>query len=101
MVVGVFEGDFYDIVDGFIYFLAVVQVEGILFKYYNQYECLVLVEIDLEQLGEIVKWEVLCGGDLFLYVYGMILVSVVKGVCLIGCNEEGGWIMLNDLEGSC
>ena len=100
MAAGVFEGDPHDIADGFIHLSAAAQVEGTLLKHYNQQERLVLAEIDLEQLGDSVKWEVSRGGELFPHVYGKIPAGAVKGVRLIGRNEEDGWIMPNDLEGS-
>ncbi|WP_412545336.1 DUF952 domain-containing protein [Maricaulis sp. MIT060901] len=100
MAAGVFEGDPHDIADGFIHLSAASQVEGTLLKHYNQHERLVLAEIGLEGLGDTVKWEVSRGGELFPHIYGTIPASAVRGVRLIGRNEEGGWIMPNDLEGS-
>lgn len=99
MTAGVFEGDPHDIADGFIHLSAAPQVEGTLLKHYNQHERLVLAEIDLTELGDSVKWEVSRGGELFPHVYGTIPTSAVKGVRLIGRDENGGWIMPNDLEG--
>ena len=69
MMEGVFSGDPHDVADGFIHLSAADQVEGTLVKHYNEHERLLLVEIDLEALGDTVKWEKSRGGALFPHLY--------------------------------
>jgi len=95
---GRFEGDPHDIADGFIHLSAADQVEGTLIKHYDQHERLVLAEVELDKLGDTVKWEVSRGGALFPHVYGEIPMSAVRSVRHILRNEDGEWVLPNDLR---
>jgi uncharacterized protein (DUF952 family) len=97
MTGGRFDGDPHDIADGFIHLSAAHQVEGTLLKHYNDHERLLLVEVDLLALGDTVKWEVSRGGDKFPHVFGPIPVSAVRGLRHVLRNEEGDWVLPNDL----
>ncbi|WP_203291807.1 DUF952 domain-containing protein [Maricaulis parjimensis] len=98
MAEGRFAGDPHDVADGFIHLSAADQVEGTLVKHYNDHARLLLVEIDLEALGDTVKWEVSRGGALFPHVYGDIPSSAVRGMRHVRRNEDGDWILPSDLE---
>ncbi len=98
MMEGRFTGDPHDVADGFIHLSAAPQVEGTLVKHYNDHERLLLVEIDLEALGDTVKWEVSRGGEEFPHVYGEIPASAVRGMRHVRRNEDGDWILPSDLE---
>ena len=93
MTAGVFDGDPHDHADGFIHLSAAAQVEGTLIKHYDQHDRLVLVEIDLTQLGETVKWEVSRDGEKFPHVYGVIPVSAVKGIRHLVRDDEKSWVI--------
>lgn len=97
MMAGEFHGEPHDIADGFIHLSAADQVEGTLIKHYNDHERLLLVEIDLEPLGDSVKWEKSRGGALFPHVYGVIPMDVVRGMRHIRRNEDGDWVLPSDL----
>lgn len=98
MLAGVFTGEPHDVQDGFIHLSAADQVEGTLLKHYDQHERLILAEIDLEPLGDSVKWEVSRGGALFPHVYGDIPMSTVISVRHLLRNEEGDWVLPKDLR---
>ncbi|MAC39727.1 MAG: hypothetical protein CMF76_01985 [Maricaulis sp.] len=98
MMEGVFSGDPHDVADGFIHLSAADQVEGTLVKHYNEHERLLLVEIDLEALGDTVKWEKSRGGALFPHVYGDIPASAVRGLRHVRRNDEGDWVLPAELE---
>ena len=98
MMEGRFTGDPHDVADGFIHLSAAAQVEGTLVKHYNEHERLLLVEIDLEALGDTVKWEVSRGGETFPHVYGEIPASAVRGLRHVRRNEDGDWVLPSDLE---
>mgnify|MGYP003654627096 FL=1 len=99
MMAGVFHGEPHDIADGFIHLSAAGQVEGTLLKHYNDHPRLILAEIDLEALGDSVKWETSRGGALFPHVYGDIPASAVRGVRHVRRNEEGDWVLPDQLGG--
>jgi beta-hydroxylase len=98
MADGQFTGDPHDIEDGFIHLSAAGQVEGTLIKHYDEHDRLLLVAIDLEALGQSVKWEASRGGAVFPHVYGPIPASAVRGLRHIRRNEEGDWVLPADLE---
>lgn len=98
MAAGSFEGDPHDIADGFIHLSAAHQVEGTLIKHYDTHDRLLLVEVDLAELGDTVKWEVSRGGDKFPHIYGSLPVAAVRGVRHVRRNDEGDWVLPADLE---
>ena len=98
MAEGRFTGDPHDIADGFIHLSAADQVEGTLVKHYNDHDRLLLVEIDLDALGDSVKWEQSRGGAEFPHVYGEIPASAMRGLRHVRRNEEGDWILPAELE---
>jgi uncharacterized protein (DUF952 family) len=93
MTAGVFNGEPHDVADGFIHLSAATQIEGTLIKHYDQHDHLVLVEIDLLQLGDTVKWEVSRDDEKFPHVYGTIPVSAVRGVRHVLRNADGEWVL--------
>ena len=98
MAEGRFTGDPHDTADGFIHLSAIDQVEGTLIKHYNDHPRLLLVEIDLEALGDTVKCEKSRGGALFPHVYGEIPASAVRGMRHVRRNEDGDWVLPADLR---
>ncbi|MHA6287396.1 DUF952 domain-containing protein [Maricaulis sp. CAU 1757] len=98
MADGVFKGDPHDVEDGFIHLSAAAQVEGTLVKHYGDHDRLLLVEIDLEALGDSVKWEKSRGGELFPHVYGEIPMAAVTGMRHVGRTQDGDWMLPADLE---
>ncbi len=77
---GVFHGAPVDLADGYIHLSAADQLQGTLDKHFAQASGLVIAEVDLEQLGETVKWEVSRGGALFPHIYGPLPMAAVLGV---------------------
>ncbi|EOD47895.1 hypothetical protein GTA08_BOTSDO04801 [Neofusicoccum parvum] len=69
---GTFAGASIDLTDGYIH-LSTAQTAGETFeKYFAGQQNLVVVEVDLAQLGDAIKWEPSRGGALFPHVYGSI-----------------------------
>jgi uncharacterized protein (DUF952 family) len=77
---GVFGGAPVDIADGYIHLSAADQVQGTLDKHFVGQTGLVIAEIDLDALGDCVKWEVSHGGALFPHVYGVLPLSAVASI---------------------
>jgi uncharacterized protein (DUF952 family) len=99
MAAGAFTGSEHDVRDGFIHLSAAGQVAGTLTKYYADQERLVLAEIDLDALGETVKWEKSRGGADFPHIYGDIPSAAVKSVRLLARNEAGEWMLPHEALG--
>lgn len=84
---GVFVGAPVDEADGFIHLSAADQVQGTLDKHFSRQDDLLLVAVDLEALGDTVKWEVSRGGALFPHVYGALPLSCVLAVAPVTAGE--------------
>ncbi|KAH7048326.1 hypothetical protein B0J12DRAFT_111121 [Macrophomina phaseolina] len=70
---GAFAGASIDLTDGYIHLSSADTAGETYEKYFaNSPDPLVVVEVDLRQLGESVKWEPSRGGALFPHVYGTI-----------------------------
>lgn len=61
-----------DIADGYVHFSTSRQVQETLSKWFRGQTGCVLVEIDGDQFGPALKWEVSRGGDHFPHVYGEV-----------------------------
>lgn len=77
---GVFDGAPVDLSDGFIHLSAADQVQGTLDKHFAGQTGLVIAEVDLETLGDAIRWEVSRGGALFPHLYGSLPIKAVVGV---------------------
>ncbi|KAF2088763.1 DUF952-domain-containing protein [Saccharata proteae CBS 121410] len=75
-----FKGASIDLADGYIHLSTAAQSAETYAKYFAGQPNLVLAEVDLELLGDAVKWEESRGGQLFPHVYGPIPLSAVLRV---------------------
>lgn len=82
---GVFHGAPVDLADGYIHLSTADQVQGTLDKHFAGQAGLVIVEVDLEMLGDDIHWEVSRGGALFPHLYGPLPTTAV-----IRSREPGG-----------
>ena len=67
---GSFAGAPVDLADGYIHLSTADQLAGTIDKHFASQAGLQLVAVDLEALGDKVKWEESRGGALFPHVYG-------------------------------
>lgn len=74
---GRFAGAPIDIEDGYIHLSTAAQVAETHAKHFAGLHDLVLAEVDLDPLGDAVRWEPSRGGQLFPHVYGDIPLDVV------------------------
>lgn len=72
---GIFHGAPVDIADGYIHLSGADQLQGTLDKHFAGQVGLTIAEIDLEVLGDTVRWETSRGGELFPHVYGPLPIS--------------------------
>ena len=74
---GRFEGAAVDRADGFIHLSTATQVAETLAKHFAGRDDLALAAVDLEALGEAVRWEPSRGGALFPHLYGPMTLATV------------------------
>ncbi len=65
--------------DGFIHFSTGPQLHGTVKKHFAGQADLMILSIDVTQLGERLRWEPSRGGDLFPHLYGPLPISAIVG----------------------
>lgn len=73
----VFRGAPVDIADGYIHLSTAEQLEGTLAKHFAGQTGLMIAEVDLDCLGDSVRWETARGGELFPHIYGHLPIHAV------------------------
>ena len=91
-VIGSYGGSSQDLEDGFIHFSTAAQVRTSAAKHRSGQTGLVLLTVDLDVLGDAVKWEPSRGGQLFPHLYGSLKVSWVVRAESIELSHEGDHI---------
>jgi uncharacterized protein (DUF952 family) len=74
---GAFAGAPVDLADGYIHMSTADQLDETLSKHFAGQTGLVIATIDLDVLGDALKWEVSRGGALFPHYYGKLPLSAV------------------------
>ena len=74
---GSFNGAPVDVADGYIHLSTFDQLTETVDKHFAGQDDLHVAEVDLEALGEAVKWEPSRGGQLFPHLYGPLPLEVV------------------------
>ena len=74
---GIFHGAPVDVADGYIHLSAADQVQGTLDRHFSGQAALVIAEVDLDMLGDEVRWEVSRGGALFPHIYGSLPICAI------------------------
>ncbi|MGQ3017984.1 DUF952 domain-containing protein [Phenylobacterium sp.] len=77
---GVFEGSPVDLADGYIHFSTAAQAQETARRHFAGQSDLVVLELDVAELGEAIVWEPSRGGDLFPHLYGALDTARVKAV---------------------
>jgi uncharacterized protein (DUF952 family) len=77
---GVFHGAPIDLADGYIHLSTANQLDETMTKHFVGQAGLVIAEVDLEQLGDAVRWEISRGGALFPHIYAALPMSAVLGM---------------------
>ncbi len=90
---GLYEGSAVDRADGYIHLSALDQLETTAAKYYAGQTDLMLVEVDLEALGDTVVWEPSRGGALFPHIYGPLTVAATANARALSVNDAGEMIL--------
>ncbi|KKC27148.1 DUF952 domain-containing protein [Sphingomonas sp. SRS2] len=74
---GSFDGAPVDRTDGYIHLSTATQADETLIRHFAGQGDLVIAAVDLEALGDAVRWEPSRGGALFPHVYGRLTLDVV------------------------
>ncbi len=74
---GVFYGAPVDLADGYIHLSTAGQLTETLNKHFSGQAGLIIVQVNLAELGGSVKWEISRGGELFPHVYAALPIQAV------------------------
>ena len=94
--VGRYEGSADDGRDGFIHFSTEEQLRGTLDKHFAGQVDLVLIAVDGEMLGDMLKWEPSRGGALFPHLYAALDVSNARSVKALAIDDNSGRHIIPD-----
>ena len=86
---GSFAGAPVDLQDGYIHLSTAAQLQETLDKHFAGQDGLWLAAVDLEALGEAVKWEPSRGGQLFPHIYGALPLDAVIAYSEVHYEPDG------------
>ncbi len=86
---GSFAGAPVDLADGYIHLSTADQLDETIAKHFAGQNDLQLVAVDLEALGDAVKWEESRGGALFPHLYRPITLDVVVAYSALAYEPDG------------
>jgi len=86
---GYFKGAAIDLQDGYIHFSTASQVKETARLHFAGQKNLVLVGVDVKNLGINLKWEASRGGDLFPHLFAALDVTAAKSVTTLEVGEDG------------
>ena len=95
--VGRFEGAGIDLADGYIHFSTAAQAPETARLHFVGQANLVLLRIDVDALGEALRWEPSRGGQLFPHLYGALDCALVEAATPIPL-DPGGTPQLGELS---
>ena len=87
--VGGYDGSEIDLRDGYIHLSAADQLAVTAAKHYAGQSDLMLVEVDLDALGETLIWEPSRGGALFPHIYGPLPVAATRSARALSVSADG------------
>jgi Uncharacterized protein conserved in bacteria len=86
---GVFKGAAIDLSDGYIHFSTASQLDGTARKFFSGQDDLVLLEVDLSEVADDLRWEPSRGGDLFPHLYAPMPLSTVRSERRLSVDGDG------------
>ena len=78
-----------DAADGFVHFSTAAQLSETLDKHYAGHGALVILAVNAEVLGDVLKWEVSHGGDLFPHLYALFETAHVSARFALNAARDG------------
>ena len=86
---GVFRGSADDIRDGFIHFSTAAQVGETARKHFFGQTGLFLIAVDVDALGEALRWEPSRNDELFPHLYGELDLGAVTAILDLRARSDG------------
>lgn len=86
---GSFKGAPVDVADGYIHLSTADQLQETLDRHFAGQDGLWLAAVDLEALGDAVKWEESRGGQLFPHIYGDLTLDAVTAYSELHYEADG------------
>jgi uncharacterized protein (DUF952 family) len=86
---GVYRGSADDLRDGFIHFSTLSQLAETASKHFHGQAGLLLIEVDVDALGEALRWEASRKGDVFPHLYGQLDLGAVVSVRELHERSDG------------
>ncbi len=86
---GQFVGAPVDLADGFIHFSTAAQVAETARRHFAGQADLLLVAVEVQRLGEQLRWEPSRGGALFPHLYGVMPLAAVRWVKPLPLGADG------------
>jgi uncharacterized protein (DUF952 family) len=86
---GVYRGSADDVRDGFIHFSTAAQVAETARKHFVGQAGLFLIELDVEALGDALRWELSRDGALFPHLYDELDLGAVTNVFELQTRSDG------------
>lgn len=86
---GAFEGAPVDKADGYIHLSTADQLDETVDKHFAGQDDLHIAAVDLDALGDAVKWEPSRGGALFPHIYAALPLTAVLAYGLLARDAEG------------
>ena len=86
---GVFAGAPIDLADGYIHLSTAEQAQETLDKHFAGQTGLWLAAVDLEAMGDAVRWEPSRGGQLFPHLYAPLPLEAVTAYSEVGYEPDG------------
>jgi len=86
---GAFSGSAVDIADGYIHLSTGAQVAATLNKHFSGIDGLVIAAVDLDYLGDSIRWEPSRGGDLFPHLYETLHLTSVVAAAPVSWAPDG------------
>jgi uncharacterized protein (DUF952 family) len=86
---GVYRGSPDDARDGFIHFSTAAQVNETARKHYFGQRGLLLIEVDADALGPVLRWERSRNEELFPHLYGELDLGAVRRVIGMHARSDG------------
>ncbi len=86
---GVFRGSADDVRDGYIHLSTASQVEGTARKHFFGQTGLFLIAVDVDALGEALRWEPSRNDELFPHLYGELDLGAVTAILDLRAHSDG------------
>ena len=86
---GRFEGSAVDLADGFIHFSTAAQAQETARRHFAGQAELVVLAVEAEDLGAVLRWQPSRGGELFPHLYGPLEAGLVLQVTEAPLGEDG------------